>query len=284
MNNQRLLVLTGLFLCAFTLCAQSDDDYRPFIEEGKVWTLANPQGLPNTHRRNYFDGDTVIAGKRCKRWIQEDAALYSQEMVEYVLYAYEENKRVWFFQEGDTVPRLFFNFAADIGDTLVVQLAYAKAFAAALNWAKQQSSDKDGFKQYEETFTDTLIITQKGVREYGEHMQKCIWFNHIENGQEQSSHWDFMMEGVGTLTAPYWNFPSLTGFDLLTCTSDDVVLFWEANAEYWGVQRPSCIYSSQIVNGKSVNRKCYDLTGRRLAAPPAKGGMYIENGKKWVAK
>ena len=36
-------------------------------------------------------------------------------------------------------------------------------------------------------------------------------------------------------------------------------------------------------NNKSVNGKFYDLTGRRLAAPPKKG-VYIENGRKKVGR
>ena len=34
----------------------------------------------------------------------------------------------------------------------------------------------------------------------------------------------------------------------------------------------------QTVNKKSPNSQCYDLTGRRLAAPPARG-LYIEDGR-----
>ena len=40
----------------------------------------------------------------------------------------------------------------------------------------------------------------------------------------------------------------------------------------------STIQAPQIINSKSVNRKCFDLSGRHLAAPPARG-LYIEDGK-----
>ncbi len=40
---------------------------------------------------------------------------------------------------------------------------------------------------------------------------------------------------------------------------------------------------ASIVNGKSVNGKWYDLSGRRLSTPPAKG-VYIRDGKKVVVK
>ena len=47
----------------------AQDDYRPFIEEGKVWKLGgrdsgNPVQLVDYY---YFDGDTIINGKTCKQ-------------------------------------------------------------------------------------------------------------------------------------------------------------------------------------------------------------------------
>ena len=41
--------------------------------------------------------------------------------------------------------------------------------------------------------------------------------------------------------------------------------------------------SNQIVNSQSVNSKWYDLSGRQLSTPPAKG-IYIRDGKKVVVK
>ena len=119
-------------------------------------------------------------------------------------------------------------------------------------------------------------------KNFGNHMHKCIWFNHMERGREFSSHWDFMMEGVGSLTAPYWNIPSSTMLNLIACTVGDEVLFWGDNADSWGLQRPTSI-SSLTRHTAPLTKGCFDLSGRRLAAPPAKG-MYIENGRKRVVK
>lgn len=41
--------------------------------------------------------------------------------------------------------------------------------------------------------------------------------------------------------------------------------------------------ADQIVNGKSSNGKCFDLTGRPLMSPPTQG-IYIQNGKKYWVK
>ena len=43
------------------------------------------------------------------------------------------------------------------------------------------------------------------------------------------------------------------------------------------------VRSPQMVNGQWSNGKCYNLTGRRLIAPPVKG-IYIENGQKKVVR
>ena len=43
------------------------------------------------------------------------------------------------------------------------------------------------------------------------------------------------------------------------------------------------IPSNQIVNSKSLNSKCFDLSGRQLSTPPAKG-IYIREGKKMMVK
>ena len=277
---KRFLFLTLVLLSVLSMNAQVETDYRPFIEDGKVWYLSNNEGLYHIPRRNYFDGDTLIAGRKCKKWIQEEGIFQQAEMAIYKIYANEEDKRICFFQEGDTIPRLFFDFGAEVGDTLVVQLAYARVFANLTSEPGKQTPSQDGIKKYESLCTDTLIITQRGEKDYGGGKQRCVWFNYIRNGIEKNNFGDFMMEGVGTLTAPYWNFPSLTRFDLLACTVGDEVLFWDSiTAKYWGLSLPTPIHSPQTVNGKWSNGKCFDLFGRRLAAPPAKG-VYIMDGKK----
>ena len=49
----------------------SKDDYRPFVEEGKVWKVGNStsisDNLVNLVDYYYFDGDTIIDGKTCKQ-------------------------------------------------------------------------------------------------------------------------------------------------------------------------------------------------------------------------
>ena len=42
--------------------------------------------------------------------------------------------------------------------------------------------------------------------------------------------------------------------------------------------------AQQIVNGKSLNSKCYDLSGRRINNGPLPRGVYIKDGRKMVVK
>ncbi len=60
-----------------------DVDYRPFVEEGKVWKVGQLINENTTARVQYyyFDGDTVIDGRKCKRMM-----CYTQCAEEYPLY------------------------------------------------------------------------------------------------------------------------------------------------------------------------------------------------------
>ena len=60
-----------------------DVDYRPFIEEGKVWKVGQLFNDNTTARVQYyyFDGDTVIDGRKCKKMM-----CYTQCAEEYPLY------------------------------------------------------------------------------------------------------------------------------------------------------------------------------------------------------
>ena len=68
---KRLFILS--FVCLFAFLAKAQEaDYRPFIEEGKVWKVGRFPGSSTiaTEVLYYtFEGDTVIAGKEYKKWM-----------------------------------------------------------------------------------------------------------------------------------------------------------------------------------------------------------------------
>ena len=103
------------------------DDYRPFVEEGKVWKVGTISGNPvQIVDYYYFDGDTIIDGKTCKqmmcqRFVSPD---YSNEywtpkpFLKKVGAWYEEDKKVYFYDEITQSMRLMYDFSLDDYETV----------------------------------------------------------------------------------------------------------------------------------------------------------------------
>lgn len=65
-------------------------------------------------------------------------------------------------------------------------------------------------------------------------------------------------------------------------TSAEALAFIPWDAEKWGCPMPSTSGISEMVNGQSVNGPSYNLKGQRVEQPQK--GIYIKNGKKYIAK
>ena len=108
---------------------ETQTDYRPFVEDGKVWKVGTISGNPvQVVDYYYFDGDTIIDGKTCKqmmcqRYVAPD---YSNEdwtpepSLSYVGAWYEENQKVYFYDERTQSMALKYDFS--IGDNESLQL------------------------------------------------------------------------------------------------------------------------------------------------------------------
>ncbi len=107
------------------------DDYHPFIEEGKVWKLggrgsANPVQLVEYY---YFDGDTIINGKTCKQMMCQ--RYVTPDYPDYEAFAkipslrnvgawYEEDKKVYTY---DTINKQFkIKYDFSLGDNETMQI------------------------------------------------------------------------------------------------------------------------------------------------------------------
>jgi len=107
----------------------ADMAYRPFIEEGKVWKVGTISGNPvQVVDYYYFDGDTIIDGKSCKqmmcqRYVSPD---YSNEYwtptssLSKVGAWYEENKKVYFYDEIRHSMEMKYDFSLNAYDTLQI--------------------------------------------------------------------------------------------------------------------------------------------------------------------
>ena len=279
------IICSLILLYSWSLYAQEETDYRPFIEEGKEWCsyennmLCPFQKLRGQFvRHDYFDGDTIVAGKRCKRWRQQFIRCGTDKLsFQFTVSAYEEEKKVWFFLEGDTVQRLMFNFGAPLNNEFYIEPP------DGLEWVITRLSEQEGYLAPEDNSWDTLlhrsvILYLKKDSTFYQRRQRLVEV--IGTGDRGGSNW--VMEGIGSCSRPDMIFDYSDAFyssKLIYCTvGDEVLYFDERAAKYYQIPLPTSIVSPQTNNHKQ-RHQCFDLSGRRLAVPPAKG-VYIQDGKK----
>ena len=280
---KRIFLLTNIILFALSLHAQDASDYRPFIEEGKVW--ASYRYMPGDligHfvEYDYFDGDTVVAGKRCKLWIQEYVPRDGKGQTRrFSVPAYEENRKVWFFHEGDAEPRLAYDFGANPGDKLIVYPADALEF--------QYAREQYGLDFYNETLKDTLLILARGEDIVNDVKQEAIFFTSYKTDYMSAiNSWDCHLIGVGSTILPTFTCSigkNSSKRNLLYCIKGKEVLYSDIElAEEREVLLPTIV--RDVTKGQEMlSSNHFDLTGRRLTSLPAKG-IYIEGGKVRVAR
>ena len=294
-----ILLLTILY--PFCLFAQ-DDDYRPLIEEGKAWVSFNPINLQSTPpfwgytQYDKIEGDTVVNGKPCKIWIQN----YARRTDEYghtdgsyelthKIPVYEEDKKVWFFMEGDKEPRLAFDFGAGVGDKVIVQ----SIEGMYMDYYKKYLSDK---YIYADLWSDTLSIKSQTKMEVGGREQRVTYYTSHLFKEETFMEYVYLMEGIGSNEGSVKNIgPNSVSWNgisqLVFCWVGDEVLYYDPKpgVEYaidipfpTSITAPHSTASSENRSSSSANWA--DLSGHRLSSPPSRPGLYIRDGRKVVVK
>jgi hypothetical protein len=111
------------------ICAYTTTDYRPFVEEGKVWKVGaldsgNPMQMVEYY---YFDGDTIIDGKACKQMMRQryvNPNYINHEVLPQDFFLremgawYEEDKKVYAYNTMYKEFRLMYDFSLNANDTL----------------------------------------------------------------------------------------------------------------------------------------------------------------------
>ena len=105
------------------------DDYRPFIEEGKVWKVGTISGNPvQVVDHYYFDGDTIIDGKTCKqmmcqRYVSPNhpdyAAMAQTSSLRYIGAWCEKDKKVYIYNAINQL-KMTYDFSLEANDTLFI--------------------------------------------------------------------------------------------------------------------------------------------------------------------
>ena len=181
-------------------------DYRPFVEEGKVWQVGavgtgNPVQVVEYY---YFDGDTIIDGKTCKQmmcqwYVSPDYPYYAETSqlpsLRYEGAWYEEDKKVYEYDTTNKQFTLMYDFSLEDNGTFQINdLSYVVG--------PRQTGGMKGFKG-----------VYRDVR-------RC------EN--DESSYSPTWMEGVGSIDNPTKNVyyvDEVPTWFLMSCVVGDEVIY-----------------------------------------------------------
>lgn len=247
--------------------------YYPFIEDGKCWIvnkykywIGGPIHLQQTY---FFDGDTIIAGRDCKKLncIEEN---YSENTMHTWLVGslYEQERQVHCFPDSSTQPVLLYDFSARRGDII--------------GFGNEEMLDND----YQIWDIEKWTEGQRPLR-----AQKAAHFSDRDGLLEWALYWPTTswIEGIGTLTSPIANLSSGATGDLrqlVYCGTGNKVLYRDSN--YTAIGN---LQQSSFRKENSIRCNVYDLSGRRLSAPSASSvpyvlpkGIYIKDGQKVLVK
>ena len=197
----------------------SDDDfdlgiaYRPFVEDGKIWKVGNTQSILDNVVQvvdyYYFDGDTIVGGKTCKQMMcqRHVSPDYSNEYwtptpsLSKVGAWYEEDKKVYFYDESKQAMVMKYDFSLAANDTLQFLTDWSSPFIIG----PKQTGGIEGFKG---VYRDIRMCGDEG----------------------KSYHDTFWLEGVGCIRGPISSPCNPILGDprpefLMSCTVGDEVIY-----------------------------------------------------------
>ena len=136
---------------------EAGNDYRPFVEDGKVWKVGNTQAILDNSVQvvdyYYFDGDTIIGGKTCKQMMcqrfvspgfsDEYGYWTPKPFLKKVGAWYEEDQKVYFYDEITQSMVIKYDFS--LGDYETVDFLNVDGYPPYIIGPKQTGGIK-GFK------------------------------------------------------------------------------------------------------------------------------------------
>ena len=184
--------------------------YRPFVEEGKVWKVGYESGNPvPIVEYYYFDGDTIINGKACKKMMCQRYASPNHPDYNYYLQNpssrymgawYEEDQKVYFYFHFET-PFWLYDFSLDANASIPSEMTGSPSVLGP-----RQIGGLKGFKG---VHRDVIRVSRDG----------------------ESTYLTTWLEGVGNIAGPLHSFSSPEqGLFLMSCTVGDEVIYF--NDEY----------------------------------------------------
>lgn len=249
----RTILLIALLFRPFYMMAQ--EDYEPFIVEGKIWYYEHIDTRNTYVYRVYFEGDTVVNGYLCKNLIEERPGfdIYSPCACR------EEGGMVWvYYSQYASQPWqefLLYDFTCQEGDTVTNLLLYG---------------------------TEKFLVDEvRNISSFGRDRRRIAI---KQDGYGPKSYSGYWLEGVGSRLDMFnfWVVPHGGASErFLYCELDgeriaDQSSFGDAALETLDIRETTS-------HNEDDDFRVFDLSGRCLRAIP-RNGVYIRNEKKFVNK
>ena len=270
MKNVLLIIALALF--GFRAAAQQ---YRPFVEEGKMWRVAyiSPRNddltYPVDHEYYLMKGDTIVAGKTWKK-------VYHTSFSKFDFLVREENKRVYYAPYPGR-EELMYDFNVAVGDTV----AYRDI---------REFYDGDTAENYERqcrNWDSVAVVATNEVIENTGHAYRSYnlyreWTYNYDDPEDYNKSVEIgyareaWIECLGSTGNAFEHAITTTWLIgsrrhvLEECSVGDEILY---HHDLSGITAPKLDATDKAA--------IYDLSGRRLQAIPQRG-VYIVNGKKYI--
>ena len=253
MKKFTLIVMCLLMLTGFESKAQ--EDYIPFVVEGKVWNVRNCLPFSNDYwiGKYYLEGDTLINDVTCMKLYGYN--IYNDCKTEYECALYEKGKKVFCFQKGKKEEELLYDFGMQTEDKLKLR------YGEELKLVNMECHNYRGISQRYYVLWNIDETAQMQYQIYG-------------NADEVMGFW---IEGVGTRKYPIDNYPGQyvgvggnANIRINNCiVNGDTLYSWNDNRQYEQALSKKYITGISTVKagGDKKSAGWYDLQGRRLTEP-----------------
>ena len=245
------------------------ETYVPLVEEGKSWVVAHFTTYANQVADDVesltayrLEGDTVISDIGCMKLMCSHTDLTTgATTTDYIASLFEDGRRVMFFPPGMDKPHQMYDFYATAGDTIDHYDCESQAW---------QTPSPERFARSERD----IVIGHCDEMYDGIRQNTCYYYS------AKHKYYGIWLKGIGDTQGPTHVGPSDSRNVLLRCSVGDRILYRDTRFDIVIDGIKDIEHSIGSHNGKRDDdiRYLYDLTGRRLAAPPAHG-LYIEDGK-----
>lgn len=255
--NKKFLIMLLSFYGAGAM-AQTEDNYLPFVEEGKSWvvTYMTHENTDSYKRTYIITGDTVIGGILYKKLFEKDSNLY--------LYATrEEGKKVYAIASTDkygkpnTEEFLWYDFDMKEGDKMETEMSWLYV-----------------------TGTDYIYVN-------GDKRRRIHIYQTYKNDPDANNGSGVWVESIGSDLGPIspysWGLDMGTNSKMDVCSFDGQIIFNYSDfmAPVWGHE--SSDIEVKHTNGFQQSNCIYDLKGR-CVNNKLLPGIYIQQSHKQVVR